>query len=187
MLGSKVFMSNSLKINVANIPEEGLKFILSEEGARFMECLSETADIDFTLRKVDLDCLITKTSTTVLIKGNLSAIINSNCSRCLEDISISIGGNFAYTLVPAKAETREDLELTAEELEISHYSGDLIDLTSIICEQIILQIPIKTLCRAECKGLCPQCGIDLNKSSCNCHLNVVDNRMAVLKNFKVKN
>ena len=148
---------NSLKINVVTIPEGGLKYVLSEDGSRFKECLSDTADTDFKLRKVDLDCLVIKTSTTVFIKGEFSAIIDSNCSRCLEDISVPIGGNFAYTLIPAKAETREDLELTAEELEISHYQGDLIDLTSIICEQIILQIPIKTPCREECKGLCPRC------------------------------
>jgi len=178
---------NSLEINVVTIPEEGLKYILSEDGSRFKECLTDTADTDFKLRKVDLDCLVTKTSTTVFIKGEFSAIIDSNCSRCLEDISVPIGGNFTYTLIPAKAETREDLELTAEELEISHYQGDLIDLTPIICEQIILQIPIKTPCREECKGLCPRCGINLNTSSCNCHLAVVDNRMAVLKNLKIKN
>ena len=178
---------NSLKINVVTIPEGGLKYVLSEDGSRFKECLSDTADTDFKLRKVDLDCLVTKTSTTVFIKGEFSAIIDSNCSRCLEDISVPIGGNFAYTLIPAKAETREDLELTAEELEISHYQGDLIDLTSIICEQIILQIPIKTLCREECKGLCSGCSINFNTSSCNCHLAVVDNRMAVLKNLKIKN
>ena len=178
---------NSLKINVATIPEEGIKYILSEDGSRFKECLADTADTDFKLRKVDVDCLVTKTSTTIFIKGEFSAIIDSNCSRCLEDISVPIGGNFAYTLIPAKAETREDLELTAEELEISHYQGDFVDLTSIICEQIILQIPIKTLCREECRGLCPRCGINLNTSSCNCHIAVVDNRMAVLKKMKVKN
>jgi uncharacterized protein len=180
-------MPNSLKINVVNIPEEGLKYVFSEDGSRFKECLTDTANTDFTLRKVDIDCLITKTSTTVFINGKLSAIIKSYCSRCLEDISVSIGSNFVYTMVPAKAETKEDVELTAEELEISHYQEDFIDLTSIICEQIILQIPIKTLCKEECKGLCPRCGINLNTSSCNCHLDVVDNRMAVLKNFKVKN
>jgi uncharacterized protein len=178
---------NSLKINVVTIPEEGIEYVLSEDGSRFKECLTDTADNDFKLRKVDLDCLVTKTSTTVFIKGELSAIINCNCSRCLEDISVPIGGNFAYTLVPAKAETREDLELTAEELEISHYQGDIIDLTSIICEQIILQIPIKTLCREECKGLCSECSVNLNTSSCNCHLAAGNNRMDVLKNFIVRN
>ena len=178
---------NSLKINVVTIPDEGLKYVLSEDGSRFKECLTDTAGTDFKLRNVDVDCLVTKTSTTVFIKGEFSAIIDSNCSRCLEDIGVPIGGNFAYTLIPAKAETREDLELTAEELEISHYQGDLIDLTSIICEQIILQIPIKTLCREECKGLCSGCSVNLNTSSCNCHLAAGSNRMAVLKNFIVKN
>ena len=180
-------MPDSLKINVEIIPEEGIKYVVSEDGARFNKFLTDTADIDFTLRKVDLDCRITKTSTTVFIKGELSAIIDSNCSRCLENTSVPIGGSFAYTLVPDKAETREDVELTAEDLEISHYSGEFIDITSIICEQILLQIPIKKLCSEECKGLCPHCGMNLNHSSCNCHLSAVDNRMAVLKNFKVKN
>ncbi len=180
-------MANSLKINVINIPEEGLKYVLSEDGSRFKEYLADTAEPDFVLLNVDVDCLITKMSATVLIKGKLSAIIESCCCRCLEDVRVSIGGDFNYSLVPATAEAREDVELTAEELEISHYHGDTIDLTSIICEQIILNIPIKTSCREECKGLCAQCGINLNTYSCNCHLDVVDHRMAVLKKFKVKN
>jgi len=180
-------MQYSLKINVEIIPEEGLNYSVSEDGARFNKLLTDIADIDFILRKVDLDCRITKTSTTVFIKGELSAVIDSNCSRCLENASVPIGGNFAYTLVPDKTETREDIELTAEDLEISHYSAEFIDFASIICEQILLQIPIKKLCSEECKGLCPRCGINLNNSSCNCHLDVVNNRMAVLKNFIVKN
>ena len=178
---------NSLKINIVTIPEEGLKYVFSEDGSRFKECLIDATNTDFTLRKVDVDCLIIKTSTTIFIKGKLSAIIKSYCNRCLEDVSVPIGGDFAYTLVPEKAETKEDLELTAEELEISHYQADFIDLTAIVCEQVILQIPIKVLCKEECRGLCPQCGINLNSSFCNCHLGVVDNRMAVLKNFKIKN
>ena len=185
--GSEIFMSNSLKINVVTIPDEGLTYVLSEDGLLFRECMADTAQTDFILRKVDVDCLITKMSTTVFIKGKLSASINICCSRCLEDVSISVGGDFAYTLVPAKAETREDLELTADELEISYYSGDFIDLTSIICEQIIVQIPIKALCKEDCRGLCPRCGINLNTFSCNCHFVAVDNRMAVLKNIKLKN
>ncbi len=176
-----------LKINVEIIPEEGLDYAVSEDGVRFNKLLSDTADIDFTLRKVDLDCRITKTSTTVFIKGELSAVIDCNCSRCLEDISVPIGGSIDYTLIPAIAEIREEVELTAEDLETSYYSGEFIDFTSIICEQILLQIPIKRLCTNECKGLCQQCGTNLNNCSCNCHLNVRNNRMDVLKNFIVKN
>lgn len=180
-------MPDSLKINVESIPEEGLNYVVCEDGARFNKLLTDIADIDFTLRKVDLDCRITKTDTTVFIKGALSAIIDSECSRCLEKISVPIGGNFAYTFVPEKAEAREDVELTAEDLDISHYAGEYIYLTSIVCEQILLQIPIKKLCTENCKGLCQRCGINLNNSSCSCHLVTESNRMDVLKDFIVKN
>jgi uncharacterized protein len=180
-------MANSLKINVFLIPEEGQRSVFSEGDAWFQGCFRDNEKPDFVLEKVDVDCLITKTSGTVFIKGLFSAIIDICCSRCLERASLPIGSDFAYTLIPAKAEAREDLELMPEELEISYYQGDFIDLAPIICEQIILQIPIKALCSEECKGLCLHCGTNLNTSSCNCHLNVVNDRMAVLKNFRVKN
>ena len=180
-------MANSLKINVFLIPEEGQRFVFSEDEAWFKGCFKDGECPDFTLNRVDVDCLITKTSDNVFITGSFSALIDICCSRCLEDTKISIGSDFAYTLIPAKTETREDLELRPEELEVSYYQGDFFDLKPIICEQIILQIPIKVLCSEECKGLCQQCGVNLNTSSCNCHSNSVDSRMAVLKNFIVKN
>jgi uncharacterized protein len=180
-------MSNSLKINVILIPEEGQNFVFSEDGAWFKGCFTDSDSPDFTLHQVDVSCLITRTSGTVFIKGSFSAAIDIDCNRCLECASLPIGGDFTYTLIPAKAETREDLELTPEELEISYYQGDFINLAPIICEQIILQVPMKVLCSEECKGLCPHCGTNLNTSSCNCHLNFVNDRMAVLKNFIVKN
>jgi uncharacterized protein len=180
-------MTNSLKINVVTIPEEGLNVVLSENGAWFKECFPDSETLDFALCKVDISCIVTKTGDTLFIKGKLSAIIDIDCSRCLEETKLPLGTDFSYTLIPAKAENEEDLEIKEEELEISHYQGDFIDLTPIICEQIILQIPIKALCSEECKGLCPQCGTNLNASSCKCHLDFVDSRMAVLKNFKLKN
>jgi uncharacterized protein len=180
-------MSNSLKINVVTIPEEGLEISLSEDGKRFKECLQGEECTDFNLRKVDLACHVTKISSTIFVKGKLLVLLDISCSRCLEDVVLPVDSDFSYTLVPAKAETREDLELQAEELEISYYAGDFIDLTPIICEQIILQIPIKALCKEECKGLCPRCGINLNAAVCNCDAEFVDARMAVLKNFKVIN
>ena len=179
-------MANSLKINVFLIPEEGQSFAFSEDNAWFKGCFEDGDSPDFSLNKVDVNCVLTKTSNTVFIKGSLSASIEIDCGRCLERTTISISSNFIYTLEPAKAETREDLELTPEDLEISYYKGDFIDLGPIICEQIMLQVPMKVLCSEECKGLCPQCGTNLNTSSCNCNLSFADDRMAVLKNFKVK-
>ena len=178
-------MSNSLKINVVAIPEEGLNFVFSEDGKWFEECFPDSGEPDFSLRKVDVQCQITRASSTIFIKGNLSVLLGICCSRCLEDVNLPVDGDFSYTLVPAKTDTKDELELQAEELEISYYQGDFIDLTPIICEQIILQIPIKPLCSEECKGLCPHCGINMNVASCSCHLEFVDPRLAVLKNIKI--
>jgi len=179
--------TNSLKINVVTIPDEGLNFVFAEGKDWFRQCFQEGENPDFEVQKADVSCLITKTSGTVFIRGKIDAIININCSRCLEEAKLPLAADFTYTLIPDKPELKEDMELTQEELEISHYHGDFIDLAPIICEQIILQIPIKALCSEQCKGLCPQCGTNLNYDKCACPSSCMDSRMAVLKNFKINN
>ena len=182
-----VSTTNSLKINVVTIPEEGLNLAFSEGKKWFSECYKEEESTGFSIEKADVNCLITKTSGTVFIKGKLSATVNTNCSRCLEETNIPASSEFAYTLVPQEPQNKEEWELNKEELEISFYHGDFIDLTPIICEQIILQIPIKPLCGDECKGLCPQCGTNMNYDKCDCPRGCIDSRMAVLKDFKINN
>jgi len=179
-------MSISLKINVATIPEEGLNLAFSEDGQRFENCFPDDDRKDFSLSNVQINCQITKTSSAIFLKGNISVLLRVACSRCLEETSLPASNDFAYTLVLAKQEAKEELELTAEDLEIGYYSGDFIDLTPIICEQIALQIPFKPLCSEECRGLCPHCGVNRNTDSCDCRLVSVDDRMTVLKNFKIE-
>ena len=180
-------MSDSLKINLAILPEEGLRLAFSEGAAWFEECFSAEEAPEFELVRTDVDCLITCLGDTIYIRGQLAAQIRQACDRCLEPATISVGGDFTYTLVPEKEEMAEDLELSAEELETSYYRGDFIDLAPMICEQIILQAPMKILCFEDCRGLCPRCGINLNTGSCSCLADVVDDRLAVLKNFRIKN
>ncbi len=180
-------MSDSLKINLAILPEEGLRLTFSEGATWFKGCFSEDEQPEFSMDKADVNCLVTRAGDTVYVRGDLAVLISQACDRCLEKTTISIGGDFAYTLVPEKAESTEELELTAEELETSYYRGDFIDLAPMICEQIVLQVPMKILCAEDCKGLCPHCGNNLNTGSCNCRSDAVDDRLAVLKKFRVKN
>ena len=179
-------MSDSLKINPAILPEEGLRLKFSEDADWFKKCFSADELPDFSLIRVDVDCLITRSGETVYVRGILEAQISQECSRCLEAAAMTVGGDFVYTLVPEKAEFEEEIELTAEELETGYYRGDFIDLAPLVCEQIVLQVPIKVLCCPDCKGLCPHCGTNLNRRSCSCRSDVIDDRLAVLKNFKVK-
>jgi uncharacterized protein len=179
-------MSKSLKINVVTIPEEGRDIVFFGDKKWFQESFPQSDELGFTLQKVDVTFNITKASGRVFIKGSLSATLSIECSRCLEVVVLPVCSDFAYTMVPKTPETREEVELEAEELEIGCYEGDFIDLAPIVYEQIILQIPIKPLCSENCKGLCPQCGTNLNVASCNCNLGVIDDRLAVLKNIKIK-
>jgi len=179
-------MSDSLKINLMILPEEGLKIAFSPDDEWLHRQLPVEELPDFSLAGADVRCHITRSGDTIYIRGELAAQISQECSRCLEPATVAIGGDFAYTMLPAKPQTAPDLELTTEELETGYYSGDFIDLAPIVCEQIVLQAPMKVLCRQECRGLCPHCGTNLNTVSCNCREEAIDARLAVLKNFKVK-
>jgi uncharacterized protein len=108
-----------------------------------------------------------------------------DCSRCLEAARLPISAPFKYILTPAQAEHPEEQELNAEDLDFIYYQDDLIDLDPLVAEQILLQIPMKVLCREDCKGLCPHCGISLNQHSCQCYAERIDSRLAVLKKLKV--
>src|SRR4030065_2113987 len=105
-----VSTTNSLKINVVTIPEEGLNFVFSESGKWFSERVTEEESAGFSIEKAEVNCLITKTSGTVFIKGNLSATVSTNCSRCLEETNIPVSSEFAYTLVPQEPQNKEEWE-----------------------------------------------------------------------------
>ena len=99
---------------------------------------------------------------------------------------LPVSASFRYTLVPAKAEeSREEIELSEEDLEYGYYEGEIVDCDPLIYEQIVLQIPIKVLCTEDCRGLCPDCGTNLNLEACNCASDRVDERLAVLKKLKL--
>ena len=67
------------------------------------------------------------------------------------------------------------------------FQGEEIDLRPAVEEQIVMAIPMKSLCREACRGICLQCGADLNQGDCECRQGPFDNEFAVLKDFKVKN
>jgi len=87
--------------------------------------------------------------------------------------------------VPEKKGSKQEDELSTEDLEYGYYQDDVIDLDNLIFEQVMLQIPIKILCTDTCKGLCPHCGMNLNTASCSCHAEFIDERLAVLKKIRV--
>ena len=155
-----------------------------KDGAWFLERLPKSGDYGYVPLGITVGCTVRRLKETVFIEGTAEAALEAPCCRCLEMTRLPVKSSFKYTLAPSLAEQQEERELTAEDLDFAYYEGDIIDLDMVIIEQILLQIPIKPLCAESCRGLCPHCGINLNKTSCNCRGEVLDERLAVLKQFK---
>jgi len=78
----------------------------------------------------------------------------------------------------------EGIRTKSDDLDISFYKGDRIDLTELIKEQILLYLPMQPLCSTDCKGLCPKCRKSLKDGPCNCEVKEIDPRFEVLKKLK---
>ncbi len=115
---------------------------------------------------IDLTLQVTNSGEEYLVTGKLKGNIFIECSRCLE--------NFLYPM---------DIDFFAEFLHDELVNDNQIDLTESIYEHLLLELPIKTICKEDCKGLCPQCGQNLNLRECGCDREVIDPRLVKLKEF----
>jgi|UPI0006B59322 uncharacterized protein len=100
------------------------------------------------------------------------------CGRCLESFI-----NERDTVLSGRLVEEVDDITQDEEDDLIYYVGEKLDLTEDIMSMVILSLPMKPLCDEECKGLCPKCGTNLNKGKCNCIVENIDPRFAVLKDF----
>jgi uncharacterized protein len=78
---------------------------------------------------------------------------------------------------------KESQELTCDDLGFGFYDGDTIDVTSLVHEHVLLALPIRLLCAEDCRGLCAQCGTNLNVTTCGCAATVAAPRLAVLRDL----
>ncbi len=174
-----------MKINILNIPEEGLNVKFSLEAGTFSPLLPDKEKFDFSLDRVDVTGDLRKVGQSIFFTGTFETLLKTECGRCLEYAYLPIKADCRCTLLPEVEQGEEKIALKTEDLDIGYYAGQVIDLTPIIFEQIMLQIPMKVLCRESCKGLCSRCGINLNTGSCDCHIDFIDERLKVLKHFKI--
>ncbi len=107
--------------------------------------------------KADLKYAFTEDHLSVW--GTLSAVVETKCDRCLKDIEYPVGLDFSAMFCKPGS----------EESEVGYYyDGDQVKLDKMLSDEVELYLPLKFLCREDCKGLCPVCGKDLNEGSCSC-------------------
>ncbi|HUL73580.1 MAG TPA: DUF177 domain-containing protein [Vicinamibacterales bacterium] len=134
---------------------------------------------------VELTGEVRKDAQKVRLTGRIRTTLECDCGRCLEPFAVPIDANVDVLLLPASENSGDaEQEVSEDDLGVSYYKDDVLDLGELMREQFYLALPMKPLCREDCKGLCPVCGINRNRETCTCDATWVDPRMEALKRFR---
>ena len=124
--------------------------------------------------EVEVEGLATSDDEIVIIKAHIKCDLELKCSRCLEafiyPVDIDIEERFTM-----------DMSLLDEDDELSFVKDDVLDISEVVESSIVSTLPIKRLCREDCKGLCQSCGVNLNKETCSCNNEDYDLRFEELR------
>ncbi|HEY3307331.1 MAG TPA: DUF177 domain-containing protein [Desulfuromonadaceae bacterium] len=183
-------MDIDMKILVDHIQEKPFHLHIEEPAESFPVLLQmQSADECVFIGPIVGDVDVLREFDHLRVSGRVKATVSLQCSRCVETYNTDIDSGF--TIIFRKVTSQEgtdqedEVELSEQDLVSSVYSGNEIDLTHDIEEQIAMEIPLKPLCNYNCKGLCLSCGSDLNKSTCDCTKEHTSFKFSALKNFKV--
>ena len=176
----------TLQINLKTIPDAGLALAIDLGPEWFDRWHEADPGLDCAGAHITGSVHLSKHGHDILVRGNLSGRMELACGRCLEPFTAPVAIEFDLLLVPGPtgADAVKE-ELSPEDLDLDFYTGETVDLESILREQIILMLPLKPLCDETCKGLCPHCGANLNRETCTCAADAVDSPFARLAKLKI--
>lgn len=119
-----------------------------------------------------------------VVQGTVEGGLTLTCCRCARGFPWDVKKSFSVEYWPDSSEEESEVELDYEDLDVGFYFGDQFDLRDVILEQLLIDIPMKPICREDCKGLCEQCGADLNVEQCSCSADRVDPRFEALRSIR---
>ena len=122
------------------------------------------------------------------LAGRVLTTLELKCSRCLEPFTVPVDHEFDLRYQPHTATSGDsEKEIEEDDLTTAFYEKEEIDLGQLMHEQFVLSLPMKPLCSDACGGLCPICGTNLNKGTCECKPVWEDPRLAALRELRTKN
>jgi uncharacterized protein len=125
---------------------------------------------------------IRKNERRVYVSGRLTGQVQVECDRCLKLIELPVDSHFKLEYVTAEDyQAQQAFELTEEDLDLSVFDGEVIEIDELVTEELLLAIPDQVLCSDSCKGMCAVCGVNRNTTECSCESPDVDPRWAGLK------
>jgi uncharacterized protein len=121
----------------------------------------------------------------IRFRGRFAGNFQVPCARCIEPVEIPLAADFDLIFRPLGADADvPERSITASETEIGYYQGDSLLLEDVLREQVLLSLPVRTLCKPGCKGLCPRCGTNRNLQPCSCDEGPSDPRWEALTDLR---
>jgi uncharacterized protein len=116
------------------------------------------------------------------VSGRVTAQVQVECDRCLKLVELPVDSAFKLEYVtPEDYQAQQAAELAEDDLDLSVFDGEVLDIDELVTEEILLAVPDHVLCNESCKGICEQCGADRNTTACDCETQQVDPRWAGLE------
>ncbi len=172
-----------MRLDLSHIRQPETAFLRQYEPSAFAE-----DDEDYrVVAPVSLGFTVHKDHDRFRLVGSVSTTLELACSRCLEPFALPVQAPFDLRYLPqgmsaeAGGGDADEAELDDDDVSATFYSDDEIDLAALLREQFYLALPMKPLCEPACKGLCSQCGVNLNVETCECRSTWDDPRLAGLK------
>ncbi|MFZ0636181.1 MAG: DUF177 domain-containing protein [Candidatus Acidiferrales bacterium] len=121
----------------------------------------------------------------IRVTGNFQTRLEMVCARCLDTVVEDVSRDFDLFYRSMTSISEEDeVKLNLDDTEIGFFEGDGLFLADVLAEQVNLALPMKVICRSDCRGLCPHCGANLNHDECRCEKHPTDARLAPLARLK---
>jgi len=171
-----------LWLAIKDLPPEGKEIIITDQSV--WQGPIDEFNLPYTIKEeLAARLFLIPQEEGCILHGSMTGSITMPCNRCTQDATVTINQKFDEVFMLDEELSSEDTE-PAIRIE-KESTGIEIEIAGILWEECIIALTVKPLCKDDCKGLCAQCGIDLNTGKCECEDPALDPRLAVLRNLKV--
>ena len=164
-------------LRIADIPDEGL----TVEGTSAFA--TPFSDPTWRLDRVRLH--VERDGDDLIVTGDVGSTVPGMCGRCLEEFAVRVRAAVDVRLIPRPA-TGARVELGSDDLDLDFYDHDELNLARLVESETALALPMKPLCREDCRGLCPVCGGNRNFDACACSERAPDPRLSALRDLAAR-
>jgi uncharacterized protein len=178
-----------MKVRLQDLPvsphiELPVAFVRDAISGLALRAALERPDDDPDAGQATADLELSGEADAVFATGKVKGWLEVACSRCVTTVRIELDEDVVVTYLPKERVPPDDdveVEITEDDIDLFPYDGEEVDLEPLLRERLVLAIPYAPLCRTDCKGLCVQCGSDLNQTTCECQDQDHDPRLAPLR------